>query len=65
METTPSRAHNAHTPLLDSQEDHDEVRESCTELRQRRGVDASEDDPRPPSPKPSLSQAERPVEGIT
>ncbi|KAI0764887.1 hypothetical protein C8Q74DRAFT_1204781 [Fomes fomentarius] len=37
--------------LMDSQEDDFEVRESYTELRQRWGVDASEDDPRPSSPQ--------------
>ncbi|KAI0777752.1 hypothetical protein BD413DRAFT_467628 [Trametes elegans] len=37
----------------ESQEDDFEMRESYTELRERWGVDASEDDPRPASPSPS------------
>ncbi len=41
--------------LMDSQEDDFEVRESYTELRQRWGIDASEDDPRPSSPQHSPS----------
>ncbi|KAI0711190.1 hypothetical protein C8T65DRAFT_708168 [Cerioporus squamosus] len=41
--------------FADSQEDDFEIRESYTELRQRWGVDASEDDPRPPSPLASPS----------
>ena len=55
MGMDPLLADNANTLLADSQEDDFEVRESYTELRQRWGVDASEDDPRPPSPQPSPS----------
>ncbi|KAI0746859.1 hypothetical protein C8Q80DRAFT_1104533 [Daedaleopsis nitida] len=39
----------------ESQEDDFDMRESYSELRERWGVDASEDDPRPPSPQPSPS----------
>ena len=41
--------------LADSQEDDFEIRESYTELRQRWGIDESEDDPRPVSPSLSPS----------
>ncbi|EJF63754.1 hypothetical protein DICSQDRAFT_153594 [Dichomitus squalens LYAD-421 SS1] len=41
--------------IVDSQEDDFEMRESYTELRQRWGIDGSEDDPRPVSPQASPS----------
>nr|VWO95991.1 Uncharacterized protein [Ganoderma boninense] len=41
--------------LADNQEDDFEIRESYTELRQRWGIDGSEDDPRPVSPHQSPS----------
>ena len=41
--------------IADSQEDDFEIRESYTELRQRWGIDGSEDDPRPVSPQASPS----------
>ncbi|KAI0646376.1 hypothetical protein C8Q79DRAFT_909710 [Trametes meyenii] len=41
------------TMFGESQEDDFEMRESYSELRERWGVDASEDDPRPPSPVPA------------
>ncbi|RPD65599.1 hypothetical protein L226DRAFT_543211 [Lentinus tigrinus ALCF2SS1-7] len=55
MGVDASLVDNHNAMLVDSHEDDFEIRESYTELRQRWGVDASEDDPRPPSPQLSPS----------
>lgn len=55
MGMDPTSVDEGGSVFADSQEDDFEMRESYSELRQRWGIDASEDDPRPPSPQHSPS----------